>query len=464
MGAPRSEIVHKRIQNPHASAPLIIPILVLSNTPEEKLLENIRYNSALALEWASMRPAHYRIAVLVGGGPSVNEELGNIRSLRDSGATIFAMNAASQWLRRNGIEPDYQVICDAKPETSSLVDANASGYLFASQVDPSTIMQAVRAKRQPILWHLGDERIEDEFPDGRRKRGGYALVGGGAAVGNSACCLAYVLGYRDLHLFGFDSSHKNGESHAYSQPMNRFIPTVECVWAGRAFTSSVAMKAQAEKFQITAQMLKKEGCKIEVYGDGLLQHMYRTPLRLLSERDKYKTLWQSESYREHSPGEVIALKVEKFAEKPGPVIDFGCGAGRAGLRLASAGYETILVDFADNCRDEEALSLPFLEWDLSQACPLRAPYGLCTDVMEHIPTDEVENVIASIMGSAGKVLFQISTVPDKFGALIGATLHNTVKDHSWWADKFSSLGFHIESETCGPISSMFLVISPQTKG
>ncbi|MGH7489413.1 MAG: methyltransferase domain-containing protein, partial [bacterium] len=140
-----------------------------------------------------------------------------------------------------------------------------------------------------------------------------------------------------------------------------------------------------------------------------------------------------------------------------PVIDFGCGTGRASLRLKEAGYEAILVDFADNCRDEEAMSLPFLEWDLSQRCPLKAPYGLCTDVMEHIPLDDVPAVIKSIMNSAGKVLFQISTVPDKFGALVGATLHNTVREHQWWSEMLSCLGFLVEMERQGPVSSIFIV-------
>ena len=109
-------------------------------------------------------------------------------------------------------------------------------------------------------------------------------------------CVAYADGFREFHVFGFDSSHRDGAGHAYGQPMNDFIPTVEVDWADRVFTCSVAMKAQAEKFQITSQALKQMGCKIEVYGDGLLQHMYRTPPSRLSERDKYRLLWQFDGY------------------------------------------------------------------------------------------------------------------------------------------------------------------------
>lgn len=452
MGAPRSEIVHKKIQNPDASIPLIIPILVLSNTSDEDLLRNISINSARDLPWVGLRPANDKAAILVGGGCSVKDCLEDIRWLKQRGGFIYAMNAASQWLRENGIEPDYQVICDAKPETATLVDIRAKGHLVASQVNPVTVDNIDR----PVIWHLGSETIEDEFPHDRRKAGGYTLVGGGSSVGNSSLCLAYVLGHRDLHVFGFDSCHREDESHVYPQAMNRFIPTVEVGWAGREFTASVAMKAQAEKFQIIAQQLKQRGCKIEVYGDGLLQHMYRTPPQLLTERDKYRLLWQSEGYREVSPGEEIVRDFE-FAKKPGPVIDFGCGTGRAALLLHEDGYEVILVDFADNCRDEEAQSLPFLEWDLSRPCPLSAPYGLCTDVMEHIPPEMVDAVITNILGSAEQVLFQISTVPDLYGSLIQSRLHLTVENHEWWKSKFESLGLDILYEDDRKIASIFIV-------
>jgi hypothetical protein len=63
--------------------------------------------------------------------------------------------------------------------------------------------------------------------------------------------------------------------------------------------------------------------------------------------------------------------------------------------------------------------LPFLEWDLSLPCPLRAPYGYCCDVMEHIPPDQVDAVLSNIKDSAETVVFRIEYEPDVMGKLIG---------------------------------------------
>lgn len=452
MTAPKYEVVHKRIHNPDASAPLIIPILVVSNTTDEDLARNIRANAALDLPWLAAHDAHDRQAIMVGGGPSAANYLDDMRALKAAGGVIFAMNGASRWLQRHGIRPDYQVICDAKPETATLVDPYAKAHIFASQVNPETM----RAVEQPTVWHLGAEEIETLFPVPRKVRGGYVILGGGASVGNSALCVAYALGFRTMHLYGYDSSHRDGESHAYRQAMNDWIPTVDVEWAGKTYTTSVAMKAQAEKFQITAGQLKQMGCTISVYGDGLLQHMYTTPPENLSERDKYRTMWQFDIYRAVAPGELVVDAFEAVVKPDGLVIDFGCGTGRAILELHKRGHDVLGIDFADNCRDHEALALPFLEWDLTHPCPARGAAGLCTDVMEHIPPKDVDTVLTNIFEAVPRAFFQISTIEDLGGLLIGAPLHLSVHPHAWWREKLERFG-RIVDEAEHPEASIFYV-------
>jgi hypothetical protein len=441
--------------NPGATAPLFIPVLVICNTPDETLHSNIKANSNLDLEWLGMEEAHDGVAIMCGGGPSIGDYTDDIRVLAEAGGNIFAMNAASQFIRKYNLMVDYQVIGDAKQETEQLVDPTAFNHLFASQVHPDTMSKV----KSPVLWHLGIDEIELHLPKERVAAGGYALIGGGAAVGNAALCVAYAMGYRTFHVFGYDSCHRNGESHAYWQSMNQFMPCVEVKWAGKAYYSGLAMKAQAEKFQITAQHMQQKGCTLNVYGEGLLQAMWNTPKDNLTERDKYQLMWQFDSYRKHSPGENAVGMFLKKAKPDGMIIDFGCGTGRAGVALVHAGHQVLLVDFADNCRDQEAMKIPFLCWDLTKPCPASAPFGFCTDVMEHIPPDDVETVIRNIMASAKTVFFQISTRPDSFGDVIGQRLHLTVKRHDWWANFFWGLEYEILWEKKRKTASCFLVTS-----
>ncbi len=454
MSAPRSQIVQMTYQNPQATQPLFVPVLVVCNTSDEDLERNVRENAARDLKWIKLEEPHANRAVMVGGGPSVADYVEDIRTLDRGGAHIFAMNGASRWCHERRISVDYQVIADAKEETAVLVDPWAAEHLFASQVHPRCFWWNSENTR---LWHLEVGNIERWFPKERIKRGGYALVGGGAAVGNSALALAYTMGYRTFYIFGYDSSHRAGRSHAYPQDMNRFIPCVDVEWAGKTYHSSVAMKAQAEKFQITAQTLKQEGCTLHVYGDGLLPAMYLTKPRDLTEQDKYRLLWQFDTYREVSPGEHAVPTFLEVAKPDGLVIDFGCGTGRAGLEMYKAGHQVLAVDFADNCRDEEALVLPFLEWDLARPIPARAHWGFCSDVMEHIPEGQVNDVLANIMEAAETVFFQISTRPDDLGELIGNKLHLTVKPHFWWMDSFEWIGASVTWSREAEGVSQFLV-------
>jgi hypothetical protein len=258
-------------QNPDATPGAKLQFAVMLNTGEDEIAANIRVNSARDLPWFEVRAEHQGVAIIVGGGPSAGDHLDDIRHLAAQGATVFAVNGASRWLRERGIMPNYQFIIDAKEETASLVDPDALAHIFASQVNPKT-MEAAPA---PIVCHLGSANLQDHLPAERAAQGGYTTLGGGGITGgNLSLALAFADGFRELHLFGLDSCHRGGASHAYAQPMNGVVPCVECEIEGRTFVASLPMKVQADKLMNITAQLRAEGCAVSVYGDGLFQAMF----------------------------------------------------------------------------------------------------------------------------------------------------------------------------------------------
>lgn len=453
-----SELIIQQHVNPGSSAPLQLVIRLECNTDAEHLAENVRINAAKDLPWLKFSERHNGIAVIVGGGPSAVDHLPEITALAASGASVFALNNASRWLTSNLVPVRWQMMIDARRENIEFLDDRAGRYLLASQCHPDLVDAAGIC---PTLIHLASPGIEDNFPADRLDAGDYALVGGGFGVGNSAICAAWVMGFRLTHCFGFDSSHRDGKSHAYPQPMNDEIPTVETEWAGRRYVSSLPMRAHAERFQLLAHDIQAAAGKIIVHGDGLLPAMFNTPAADLPEREKYRLLWQFDSYRQMAPGEGHVAQFLELAKPPkgARVIDFGCGTGRGSIELARNGYVPIMVDFAGNCLDREAADngWQFIEHDLTVPLSQHADFGFCTDVMEHIPMDQVDAVIRNVMASADVCYFNISTVDDAFGKMIGARLHNTVRPAEWWAAKFNALGFDISYIGADGGSAVFLV-------
>lgn len=449
---PSHDLIMRR-RNPEATQDLVIPVTLTCNTTDEMLISNIKANSTVDKEWLGIEPEHKQKAIMVGSGPSLKDHIEQIRQLVEAGNhTVFAMNGSAKFLMDHGIMPFYQVIVDAREQTADLIEPRAWKHLFASQVHPKCFEIVPDA----ILWHQEIGNIVDVLPEYHRD---YALIGGASAVGNSALCIAYTLGYRSLICFGYDSSHRGVEGHAFDQPMNAEEPLTTVRFQGKEYLCSYTMKSQAHKFQYTAKELQACGCEIQVIGDGLLPAIWNSPKS--SEKSKYEKMWGIEQYRSVSPGQAVA---ETFIEVVRPqkgvrIADFGCGTGRGGLAISQLlDCDITMVDFTTNCRDPEAEHFRFVEADLTNPIPVMVKHGYCCDVLEHIHPDDINAVLDNVLSSCHDCFFQISTVPDIMGAEIGEQLHLTVQPHDWWKTQLSRHG-EVLWEKQEDIASLFHVRS-----
>jgi SAM-dependent methyltransferase len=191
-----------------------------------------------------------------------------------------------------------------------------------------------------------------------------------------------------------------------------------------------------------------------------------------SEQALYEKLWAMDEYRKVSPGEHVA---QVFLEQAKPargskVLDLGCGTGRGGYMLAVlGGMDVTFVDFAENSLDADIVPalttqnvLHFVQADLTMSLPVMAEYGFCTDVMEHIPSDDVVKVLKNILRACQHVFFQIATEDDVMGSLVGHRLHLSVHPFDWWLAEFQKLDCVVHWSKEVPGAAMFYVTAWQS--
>lgn len=251
------------------------------NTATEALLANVRKAAARSLNWFTpAEQEHDGHVAILGGGPSLVDKIEEIKWRQSIGQTVWVLNNAHKALEGTGIWYDVQVLLDARPSTAGFVTEDATEYMVASQCDPS-VFQALRGE-MVTLWHANTPGIET-LPElvGEKERFAY-LVGGGTTVGMNALALAFLLGFRRIHLYGFDSSYRAAQHHAYPQPLNDGERASEALYGERTYTCAPWMIGQAQEFLELVPGYMDDGLVVTVHGTGLLPDIGRDMLGLRS--------------------------------------------------------------------------------------------------------------------------------------------------------------------------------------
>lgn len=248
------------------------------NTPDQRLLENVRgaIRRGHPQVWPTA-PNGYRVA-LVGGGPSLEATLPELRRLVWEGAKLVTVNGAYAWCIEHGLQPRAQVLIDARGFNARFVDPEVPEcrYYLASQCAPET-WDAVAGRPHVGIWH--DRSTDDVVSElDRYYLGQWHAIAGGTTVGTRAIGLLWTLGFLRFDLFGFDSCWVDGAHHAYSQTENdrdgrfrlRIHPTGRPE-AGRVFTVAGWHVKQLDDL---LAMIRMNGDKfaLRIHGDGLLAY------------------------------------------------------------------------------------------------------------------------------------------------------------------------------------------------
>lgn len=237
------------------------------NTPAETMVAQARENLQRDLPIFVQQPAHAGKLCIVGGGPSLADSLPKLHREKARGALIMALNNTHDYLIDRGIVPHFHAMLDARPENVAFVSKPRRGvtYLMAAQCHPS-VFDAL-AGQEVIAW-VADVPGMVELADEVKKP--ITLIGGGSTVGSKAMMLAFLWGFRQIGLFGFDGCYRGEAHHAYKQPLNDAETRLEAQFVGKTFTCAPWMVQQAHDFHYFAQLLINAGVRLKAYGDGLL--------------------------------------------------------------------------------------------------------------------------------------------------------------------------------------------------
>jgi len=211
-------------------------------------------------------------AVILGGGPSVDQYAKTIRTLQAQGALVLTIERMYPWCHRHGITPEYVVAQDASED---VIEAFAtiwpgSIFLLAAQC-PATVFARLKDE-QTYFYHTSGDIPLDEL-GGPTATGVHLNAGGSVVLGSLS--LAMFLGLSTLHLFGFDC-HVTAGHYAQGIAGVGVPPERIQVYVGdRPFTTTLPYASMAQQFFELKTIGEQEGLlkQITVYGDSLVTAM-----------------------------------------------------------------------------------------------------------------------------------------------------------------------------------------------
>ena len=247
------------------------------NVTSDFVYDNIRQNIDRDVEWFLGNDKVPGSCVIVGGGPSMKDSLQAIKDHRRRGARIVTVNNALSYLHDRWITPDAHVMLDAREENVSMIEnaPKSVRYFLASQVNP-VVFDALK-DHDVFMWHCGihdgERLLEIIKPYWETKP--VVFIPGGGTVGLRALNLAWLSGYKKIHLYGFDSSYEGDGHHAYPQPMNDGEQRLTVAMGDKTYVCAPWMLRQAKEFQDNYAALVKEGVSVRVHGRGLIPDLWR---------------------------------------------------------------------------------------------------------------------------------------------------------------------------------------------
>lgn len=277
---------------PQNLAPLKIHARCVADFPTIK--EHVEYCAGLGLKFftPTLDPEQLQNirqnfeAVLVGSGPSVRDQLKNLKKKRKMAKYLFfGIKGGHDFLLDNGIEPHFGVAVDPLErihKENFLKRAEHCRYFIASQCHPTLFDSLMDRGEEVIIWHLLTESLLKWSQEPESPIYQHYMIPGGSTSGLRAIVLAYAMGLRKFHLFGYDSClsgnlRKITGEICEGQDKKGRDKAIEVIIAGKKFMADRAMASQATEFQdlLKSMWRNDDPFTVRGYGQGMIQTIIR---------------------------------------------------------------------------------------------------------------------------------------------------------------------------------------------
>ena len=209
-----------------------VPIIVHPRdcVPRDYINNNIKTNMTLIdpKKWVTKHDAHRQTAIMVSAGPYLDYGALHKFVKENPEAKMLAVKHAYPHLMEHGITPWGCILLDPRPITGKSthnivrkdlfknIDLNTNFFL-ASMTDPSVTNFMIDKGVKLYGWHAFTDSLREESEQGQQIQNqqvkiaedlgipqGATMITGGTCAAMRGIGMLHTMGFRDIHLFGFD--------------------------------------------------------------------------------------------------------------------------------------------------------------------------------------------------------------------------------------------------------------------
>jgi hypothetical protein len=252
-------------------------IVKTKNCVQDKNIDaNIHYFATLVEDYVVECEPHDAQIIFCSGGPSLKGFLPEIKKLsKRKDHYVVCVKHAHDVLIEYGIVPWACVLLDPRGHVVDFIENPHPevNYFVSSMVHPTTIDRLI--KESARIWgyhaHVGANEIETVKMRLGKK---HFLLGGGCSTAMRGLSVLNCLGFCRFNLYGYDLCYAADDPEVdYDETDKRGQKKYfEVEVMGRKFITDAEKIAQAQDF---TKIMKEKQIRLQVFGDGMVPHIWR---------------------------------------------------------------------------------------------------------------------------------------------------------------------------------------------